>query len=153
MFVVETFCVCSTNMTQFLRRIMRDETLVLLVPAEPDVSALRIVEEATKGAAAVSLLNTVNDEKDSFSAGACCQVEIHIRSNKLKSLLYTRNCHGQRKCTGGDTHSTIVTITFILTVTTIILQLCSHFPILSQSCPNPSPTPLVKGKTYAEAEA
>jgi hypothetical protein len=102
MFVVETFCVCSTNMTQFLRRIMRDETLVLLVPAEPDVSALRIVEEATKGAAAVSLLNTVNDEKDSFSAGACCQVEIHIRSNKLKSLLYTRNCHGQRKCTGGD---------------------------------------------------
>jgi hypothetical protein len=76
-----------------------DEPLVLFVPSEPDVSVPHKVEEATKGEAAIAF-NTKHDEK--LSQGACCQVEIHVRSNHFRSLLYTRNCHGQRKRMGGD---------------------------------------------------
>jgi hypothetical protein len=61
---------------------------ILIIPQVPDKTAFQVVNEACHG--------------DKVSIGACCQVEIHVRPNNPTSLLYSRDCDGCRKRTGGD---------------------------------------------------
>ncbi|KAG7352920.1 hypothetical protein IV203_008968 [Nitzschia inconspicua] len=80
---------------------MRDEGQVLFVPSEPDLMIPRKLRDAI-GESDDNASTSVRGNIGSISGGACCQVEIHLQPNQKRCLLYSLDCNGQRKSSGGD---------------------------------------------------